>query len=277
VNRLDCFAIGQNGALWHIWWGGSAGWGDWEDLGGQPASALNCVTRERDRIDCFALDSIRKLLHTWWDGNRWESRALPARTFGADILNRGPECVSWAPNRVDCFVSDPAAMQSVWHTWLEGSNWSNWENLGGAITSGLSCTTWGAGRIDCFGFPQLGSLRHMWFDGAWHAWEKLGGNLAGTPECLANPPPQRRIDCMAVGANEIVQRTSWTSAGWTPFVEAGTKATLPNLGQSHPDCVAPSAYQLDCFVIGKSRELLHRSWLNPARPIGQPGTSVEGH
>jgi len=160
---------------------------------------------------------------------------------------------------------------------LDGANWSAWENLGGFITSGLSCTTWGAGRIDCFGFPQLGSLRHIWFDGAWHPWEKLSGNLAGAPECVASAEPLR-IDCVAVGANAIVQRTYWTRAGWTPFADAGTKASLPNLGASHPECVAPSPYQLDCFVVGGNRELLHRAWLNPARPMGQPpGTSVEGH
>ena len=276
ANRLDCFAIGLNGALWHIWWDG-AGWSAWEDLGGKPTWALNCLTRGRDRIDCFALDDTRKLLRVWWDGNQWSRSVLAKHTFGAESLNRGPECISIAPDRIDCFVADTAARHAVWHIKLEGSYWSNWENRGGFITSGLSCTTWGAGRIDCFGFPQIGSLRHMWFDGTWHPWTKLSGDLVGTPECLANPPPRPRIDCFAIGANEIVQRISWTPAGWTPLAELGAKASLANLGASHPECVAPGAYQLHCFVVGKDRELLHRSWLNPARPIEQPRTTIEGH
>ncbi|HEX6010766.1 MAG TPA: hypothetical protein VFY87_02960, partial [Geminicoccaceae bacterium] len=51
-----------------------------------------------------------------------------------------PECVSWAPNRIDCFtIGNTVELgQELFHRWWDGTGWSTantgypgWEYLGG--------------------------------------------------------------------------------------------------------------------------------------------------
>jgi len=46
-------------------------------------------------------------------------------------------------------------------TW-NGARWSNWQNLGGNITSEPAAVSWGPNRIDVFSRSQNNSLIHMW-------------------------------------------------------------------------------------------------------------------
>ena len=58
------------------------------------------------------------------------------------------ECVSWGPNRIDCFVrgTDDALWTKSWN----GSGWGGWESLGGMLEENPECVSWGPNRIDCF-------------------------------------------------------------------------------------------------------------------------------
>jgi subtilisin family serine protease len=64
-NRLDCFVIGNNRALWHKWWDGSA-WRGWESLVGGLYSAPAAVSWGPNRIDVFALGGDHAMWHKWW-------------------------------------------------------------------------------------------------------------------------------------------------------------------------------------------------------------------
>jgi len=67
--------------------------------------------------------------------------ATPASSewFGWETLGGGiqeePSCVSWGPNRIDCFAR--GTDNAMWHRWWDGSAWGGWESLGGVI-QGLS-------------------------------------------------------------------------------------------------------------------------------------------
>ena len=65
ANRLDCFVIGNDRALWHKWWDGSA-WRGWESLGGGLYSAPAAVSWGPNRIDVFALGGNHAMWHKWW-------------------------------------------------------------------------------------------------------------------------------------------------------------------------------------------------------------------
>src|SRR3712207_1608334 len=66
-----------------------------------------------------------------WGG--WES-------LGGVILEE-PNCVSWGPNRIDCFAR--GTDQAMYHRWWDGSSWGGWENLGGVILEEPNCVSWG--------------------------------------------------------------------------------------------------------------------------------------
>jgi hypothetical protein len=88
-----------------------------------------------------------------------EAQAQAAPEYAA-----GPaaHCVSWEPDRLDCFSRAPG--RNFVHRWRNGETWSGWENLGGTISGIGSCTSWGENRIDCFAVGS-GSLWHRWWNG----------------------------------------------------------------------------------------------------------------
>ena len=55
--------------------------------------------------------------------------------------------------------------------------WSKWEDLGGDLTEGVAVSSWAPGRLDCFSVGPNRTLQHKLYDGSWHGWEELGGEL----------------------------------------------------------------------------------------------------
>jgi hypothetical protein len=65
ANRLDTFVIGQDSAMWHKWWGGSA-WSGWESLGGVCMGGPAAVSWGPNRIDTFVIGENSAMWHKWW-------------------------------------------------------------------------------------------------------------------------------------------------------------------------------------------------------------------
>ncbi len=49
------------------------------------------------------------------------------------MLTSAPAVASWADNRLDVFAR--GQNRALWHKWWDGSRWSDWEDLGGVLTS----------------------------------------------------------------------------------------------------------------------------------------------
>ena len=135
-NRLDVFAIGQNRALWHLYWNGSS-WSQWEDLGGVLNYSPAAVSWGRNRIDVFGVGTNKALWHKYWNGSTWSNW----EDLGG-VLTSAPAVSSWQNNRLDVFAR--GQNQALWHKYWDGSNWSQWEDLGGIITSAPAAVSWGA-------------------------------------------------------------------------------------------------------------------------------------
>ena len=65
-DRLDVFAVGGDGQLWHIWFDGQ--WHPWEDIGGKIQSDPCCVSWGSNRIDVLASATDFALWHIWFQG-----------------------------------------------------------------------------------------------------------------------------------------------------------------------------------------------------------------
>jgi hypothetical protein len=48
--------------------------------------------------------------HRWWDGSAWGGWEC----LGG-FIRRGPDCVAWGPNRLDCFA--PGTDNALYHRW----------------------------------------------------------------------------------------------------------------------------------------------------------------
>src|SRR5215472_14148521 len=68
AGRLDLFARGQDNALWHRWWNGTA-WSGWENLQGVLTAAPAAISWGPNRIDVFIRASDDVLYADNWNGS----------------------------------------------------------------------------------------------------------------------------------------------------------------------------------------------------------------
>ena len=198
-NRIDTFARGGNGHMWHKWWNGSI-WSHWEDLLGDLTSAVGVASWSANRLDCFARGPGDHMWHKWWDGSTWSHW----EDLGG-LCSSAPAAVSWGPGRIDCFVR--GYDNKMWHKWFDGA-WSDWEDLGGELASAPAVAARGPNRLDCF---VQGSDNQLWrksFTGSvWTEWEALGGTITEAPAAVARG--LKRIDCLVRGAENNLWQKSW--------------------------------------------------------------------
>jgi hypothetical protein len=126
--RIDCFARGQDGAMWHNAFDGDA-WRGWVSRGGTiiEGSKPACALLEANKITCVAVDEEKRLkafaLHEASDG--WQELEADAAALpSAENATASPICVG-APDdsRVDCFVPTTSEdrRRSLTHLRYDGS------------------------------------------------------------------------------------------------------------------------------------------------------------
>ena len=88
------------------------------------------------------------------------------------------------------------------------AKWSNWESLGGVITSAPAVASWAPNRLDCFARGTGNAMWHKWWDGSkWSGWESLGGVLSSAPAAVSWGP--NRIDCFVRGTDNAMWHKWW--------------------------------------------------------------------
>lgn len=209
--RLDLVTIGQDGALWHRSWDGTA-WQPWSSVGGVPTSGPAAAAPSSGRLDVFVRGADMALWQRTWNGTSWQ-----AWSSVGGVMTSAPAAVSWSSTRLDAFAR--GADGSLWHRYWDGTGWQSWERVGGALSSDPGAVTWGSGRLDVFVRGVDGSLWHRAWNGAsWQPWEPLGGALATA--ATATSCGAGRIDVFAVGIDDGMwwksfNGTAWS--GWTPL------------------------------------------------------------
>ncbi len=84
-----------------------------------------------------------------------------------------------------------------------GQGWSQWESLGGVITTAPAVASWQPNRLDVFAGGTDNSLFHIWWDGQrWSSWESLGGGLTSSPAAVSWGP--NRIDVFVRGTDNAL-------------------------------------------------------------------------
>jgi len=97
-----------------------------------------------------------------------------------------------------------------------GDEWiAYWEISGGfRTTTSPAIASWGPGRLDVFSRGENNALWHKWFaNGAWHAWESLGGFVTAGPAAVSWGTG--RIDAFARGTDGAFWHR-WFDGAWEP-------------------------------------------------------------
>jgi hypothetical protein len=169
--------------------------------------------------------------------------------------------VSWGPNRLDSFIRGND--NGLWHKALNGNVWSNWESLGGVLTSPPTAVSSGPNRIDIFvRGADYGLYHKAWNGNAWSNWHASGGILTSAPMAVSSVAG--RADVFAAGQDRELLHQCWngntsTWCGWESLggVLSSSLAAV-SWGPNQIDVFA----QGRLFAQGQQNMLLHRQYLN---------------
>lgn len=203
--RLDVFAIGGGGSLWHKHQVAvDGGWPDFAPLGHPPDTALASSYNSRPsvaatadgRLYVFAVAGdgalwrISQAVRHAGFGTEWSAwttmGAPPGRHFGDPGPNPGADTVAAAAaadGRLEVFaVADDGALWHIWQTAPNGP-WSNWYSHGTGPHGSLdivhppAVTAAPDGRLELFVAGEFGHLMHKWQlapNDGWSDWYSHG-------------------------------------------------------------------------------------------------------
>ncbi len=134
-----------------------------------------------------------------------------------------------------------------------GQGWSQWESLGGTITTAPAVASWRPNRLDVFAGGTDNSLYHIWWDGQrWSSWESLGGGLTSAPAAVSWGP--NRIDVFVRGTDNALWHLWWDGSRWSNWESLdGVLTSSPGVASKRPN-------HLDVFVKGTNNILYKRTW-----------------
>ena len=200
-------------------WDGHDGarWGEWLSLGGIITSAPAVSVDAEGMLHVFCRGITRALTHLRqrWNGtavvwDAWESLggALASGPLqhglsdGSNFLNlyvRGSDRAIWRKFEQANVTADPTGRRL-------GVRWSNWESLGGAMSSGVSVASTPDGLSEVF---ARGPDRALWHkrqsfhagraDPSWSKWTSLSGTLSSAPEVVQVPTLQGELHVFSRG------------------------------------------------------------------------------
>jgi acylphosphatase len=256
--RIEVFAQGTDGALWHIWQKApNSGWSSWQSLGGwitQPTVGQNAD----GRLEVFARGADGALWHIWqkapngdWSG--WQSLggvvSMPAVGRNKD-------------GRLEVFAQGTdGALHHIWQVKANGT-WSNWSSLGGWITNPVVANN-ADGRLEVFVQGGDNALHHIWQtapNNGWSGWQSLGG-------WIRNPSVARnkdgRLEVFIQGGDNAMHHIWQTSPNnnWSGWASLGGWVR-------NPSAITNKDGRIEVFVLGGDNAMHHIWQVSPNGSFG---------
>jgi hypothetical protein len=278
--RLEVFAKGLDGALWHIWQLAPGGpWSSWHSLGGQLSTNVSnfAVANNADgRLEVFAFGSDDALWHIWqvapnngWSG--WHSLGGSISTHSSYVaVERN------ADGRLEVFVH--GSDNALWHIWQVAPNgtWGSWVSLGGSLSryhGNIAAARNADGRLEVFVQWDNDFVRHVAQtapNGNWGTWSELSGqylSTIGITMCAA-VNTNGRMELFARAHDNALwhnQQTASSSGSWTGWSSLGS--VLSSGTNSGIAVVQNLDGRLEVFMQG-DRQIFHMQQTAPGGPWG---------
>lgn len=154
ANRIDCYAACYNNQLCSIqWraprWSGNIRVGSGTYISSEPTSVASSETQNH----VFSTTENNRMVHVvLTEGSGFSS----PNTVGELPIIESPECVAHGTQDIYCFAL--GFDHYLYKTHYGGSNWSDWELLGGAFLESPSCVLYDTNQIYCFARSFKSSL-----------------------------------------------------------------------------------------------------------------------
>ena len=109
--------------------------------------------------------------------------------------------------RLDIKSLESQIDNALWHIWQTTPNdgWSNWQPLGGVVTSDITIRPNADGRLEVFVKGVDNGLWHIWQvapNDGWSRWAPLGGTLIGRP--AVRPNIDGRLEAFVRGDDNVL-------------------------------------------------------------------------
>jgi hypothetical protein len=214
------FVKGYDGALWYkIWDTSTSSWtGSWVSLGGKLSASPCAVSREAGVISAYVAGTDGAVYQKAYYGGAWHDWY---KVGGKVLSGTGPAATGWTDHE-DVFVTgtNGALYQS---TWTQASpTFSSWVNLGGGLTSSPATTSRGTNLIEVHVRGTDGvAYGRGYYDGYWHGWVNLGGQVAPGTGPAASAWGTNREDVFVEGTNGVLYQSTWTGGAWSGWKSLG--------------------------------------------------------
>ncbi|HZV36792.1 MAG TPA: hypothetical protein VFB72_19600 [Verrucomicrobiae bacterium] len=267
--RLEVFAIGKTGNLYHNYQTGSGGnWSGWNSFGGSfPANAIPAVGVNQDgRLEIFAVANNGVINHLWQlhAGSSASTNWSGFNTFSSLVSTTAKLSVAnWANGVLDLFVIGTDGV--LYHNYQTAPNggWAGFVSLGGSWQqdTDIGINNEKDGRISVFLVGNTGNLYNNWQTSAnstsWNGFNDLSGAVAEAVRVAVGRNSDGRLEVFLLGTDGVCYH-DWETAANSPTSWNGW-ASLGGLWETDAKPIVSSDQNgaLEVFLIGSTHNLYH--------------------
>jgi len=160
-------------------------------------------------------------------------------SLGSTTVNSDVSCTASSGGQAVCAAS--GFTNALLVNQFNGSTWSGWTKLAGAISSAPSCASDGNGHVVCVARASNGGMVATVFNGtAWSAEVKLKASLASAPSCATLGGG--RVLCAARSVTGALTSSVFNGTTWSAFDNQAETLT------SGPGCGSDDAGRVVCAM-----------------------------
>ena len=259
-----------------------SGWSEWSSLDGGLSSGPRALDRDASTLDIFARGTANTLVHRARVNGSWSAWEDLGNPSTGGLLSAPSAAVRRGTGGIIDVAARSADNTVAFRSWVPGTGWGVWGNVGGATLVAPAVVSYRSGWIHVFARATDNSIQAIYYDPAvgWSAWSSIGGIATSAPSVVSDG--DQRIDVFVRGTDAGVHRRSWTPAGWGPWnevdsapVSSGPTAVVLGLGR-----IALFARRGGDIVTGT---LINGAWsgwttvTTTVPPPGMPPATTCGH
>jgi peptidoglycan/xylan/chitin deacetylase (PgdA/CDA1 family) len=226
--RLELFARGSDGAIWHRWQDPSVagGWTNWQSLGGSFSKDPTVAKAPDGHLEVFVRSDAGAVVQKGRTGTAPESgwsanwREIATGIAGNPVVTQSNAGLLTVFARANDGSIGYAAQQSS----NPNAAWSAWTTLGGFVSGDPAIALNADGRLEVFVRTPDGVVWHKWqtaAGGAWFGWwDTLGGTASSNPAIGRNA--DGRLELFAITGQGLLWHRHQTAAGATTWMAEQT-------------------------------------------------------
>jgi hypothetical protein len=223
--RIDVFAVGTDGNLYHLSWSAGTWSPQWEEMTAQIIGSPAVASWGPNRLDVFVIGSVDgALYHKAWTGSAWSPASVGIWDRLDGTFTGNPAAVSSQSGSVDAFAVRQSD-STLFHWSYDGTTFApaGGERVGGSIHGSPAVSSWGPGRVDVVvtGAADPAAYHKALNGGTWSpadpsTWDRLGGRVSGDPTAVSWGV--QRYDVLVTGSDDgAIYHKDWSQAtGWQP-------------------------------------------------------------